>query len=432
MGISEASEPPDSRRASRPPSVGDGGQPSFRQVLGTPRFFPLFAAGAVSRWGDNIARVTLAAVVFERTGSAMATGITFAVSLVPSVFGRSLLGPLVDRMPVRRLLILAHLLRAACVAVLIGLVAASAPVWALLLAVFVLEMLGGPASPADMVLLTQLFTVPRFYGRAMALTALSEQVNQAVGFALGGTAVALLGPRAALGVDLLSFLVGAVVVRLYAPGVAAPSPPSSGLRGFARELTEAGAYLVGHRVLLPLVVLSMIASVAIAAPEAAAIPYAAGRAQEGGLLMGSLMAGATLGLVPLGRLPVERSSRFVVPMALLMPVPLIATAWHPPVAVTALLWLTSGALQSFMLPLQTVFALLSPAEYRGRLFGFAGAASMTAGGIAFVVTGWLAEYLDPGRAVAILAGAALACTALLALCWPREEFDASVVAVRST
>ena len=66
-------------------------------------------------WGDYIARVTIAALVYERTRSPLATATTLAVSLVPTFFGRSLVGPVVDRFPYKWVLIWSHLLRAACV-----------------------------------------------------------------------------------------------------------------------------------------------------------------------------------------------------------------------------------------------------------------------------------------------------------------------------
>ena len=69
--------------------------PSCAEVLRTPVFLPVFAVATLSTWGDYIARITVAAVVFSWTGSALATAATFAVSLVPSVLGRALLSPLV-------------------------------------------------------------------------------------------------------------------------------------------------------------------------------------------------------------------------------------------------------------------------------------------------------------------------------------------------
>ena len=100
-------------------SSGDSvGVPPIAAVFRAPAFLPVFLASSLSTWGDYIARITVAAVVFERTGSAVATAATFAVSLLPSVFGRMLLSPFADRMPYKHVLIFSHLLRATLVAAL--------------------------------------------------------------------------------------------------------------------------------------------------------------------------------------------------------------------------------------------------------------------------------------------------------------------------
>lgn len=398
---------------------------SYREVLAHPRYLPLFLAAVASSIGDVVARLAVAAVVFHETRSPMATALTLAISVLPSVFGRSLLGPLVDRFAVRQVLVATHLCRAGCVAVLVALVESRAPIGALLAVVFLLEVIGGPAPSANIVLLTRLFPERARYARAMALSALSEQLAQAVGFTAGGVLVALLSARTALVADLVTFVVLALVVAVFAPPGGAFAEPARGLRGLARDLHVAAEYLRRHRVLLPLVLLGVVASVAIAAPEAAAIPYAGG-AKAGGVLMGSLMAGATVGLLIIGRWPIERSINRLLPLAVAMPIPLLGTQFHPPVEVVVALWFVSGALQAFMLPLQTSVALLSPAEMRGRVYGFAGALSLTAGGASFLATGWLGELVGPARAVALVAAASLVAVLVLAIRWPAAELSAAL------
>ncbi|MEP6632352.1 MAG: MFS transporter, partial [Lapillicoccus sp.] len=68
--------------------------PAFGDVFAVRGFLPLFIVTSMSTWGDYVARLTIAAVVYQRTASPLATATTFAVSLLPSIFGRTLLGPL--------------------------------------------------------------------------------------------------------------------------------------------------------------------------------------------------------------------------------------------------------------------------------------------------------------------------------------------------
>ncbi len=409
------------------PSGGESGTgvPTYAAVLRTPHFLPVFLANALSMWGDYIARVTIAAVVYRMTTSPLATATTLAVSLVPSFFGRSLVGPIVDRFPYKWVLIWSHLLRAACVVGLMWLVVARSginlpSVFAVL---FVLELIGGAAVASNMVLLTDLFDDRRTYARAIGLGAMSEQANQAIGLALGGGIVALVGPETGLLIDLLTFVAAALVIAVVVQLRPVSGERGKGLRGFARDLGEAAGDLARHPVLARLVLLSAVACFGIVAPEALAIPIAAeyGWASWGGILMASPIVGAIVGIVLIGRRDVHQQNRSIVPLALAMPLPLLATAFDLPVVVVAALFVVSGMCQAFMVPLQATFALVTEPELRGRIFSLAGSVSIAAAGIAYVVAGWVGAHAGPRTGVAICAAGCLVLIVILAISWPHRH-----------
>ena len=364
--------------------------PPLSQVFAVRGYLALFIAASLSTWGDYIARLTIAAVVYDRTQSPLATATTLAVSLVPSIFGRSVLGPVADRIPYKYVLIASHVSRAAMVLVLIWAVSVEAPVPTLLVALFVLETLGGPASAAQLVLMTDLFTDRRVFLRAMGLSALAEQANQALGFALGGIIVLALGADSGAGAglrDLRDLRRGRRPGRLGPPrtGRTAARPV-----GFFADLGTAAGVVARHRVLRRLLGLSLVAALGISAPEAVALPYA-GSAGFGGLLMACPIAGAAVGVVVVSRWDPHVSNGRIIAMALAMPVPLLLTAFRPPIVVTALLWFVAGTLQAFMLPLQSTFSLVTPEDRRGAVFGLGGALSVTAAGGSYLVAGWLSS-----------------------------------------
>ncbi|WP_411285610.1 MFS transporter [Lapillicoccus sp.] len=399
--------------------------PSYASVFARRGFPALFVAAALSTWGDYIARLTIAAVVFERTRSPLATATVLAVSMLPSIFGRSLLGPLADRIPYKHVLIGAHLTRSLCVLALIGLVTAEAPVGTLLIALLLLETFGGPAVAANQVLMTDLFEDRRLYVKAMGLTALGEQVNQAAGLALGGLAVGFLGAGVSLAVDLMTFLVSAAVVMVVVRARPVVGTPGKGFGGFFRDIALGGAYIRRHRVLRCLLGLSLVSTLAIVAPEAIAIPYA-GDARLGGLLMAAPIAGAALGVVLVGRWQPEVANSRIIVMALLMPAPLFLSAFQPSIPVTWVAWFVSGALQAFMLPLQSTFSLLAPKGRRATIFGLAGAVSVTSSGLSYLLAGWLSELTSPAAAVTMCAVISLGAVVLVASRWPRRELETAV------
>jgi len=180
-----------------------------------------------------------------------------------------------------------------------------------------------------------------------------------------------------------------------------------------------------HRVLRRLLGLSLVAALGISAPEAVALPYA-GSPGFGGLLMACPIAGAAVGVVVVSRWEPHVSNKRIIAMALAMPVPLLFTAFRPPIVVTALLWFVAGTLQAFMLPLQSTFSLVTPEDRRGAVFGLGGALSVTAAGGSYLAAGWLSELTNPASAVTMCAVICLGATVLLAARWPSGELDTAV------
>lgn len=429
-------------------ACGNGtAMPSYADVFRSRGYLVIFLAAALSTWGDYLARVAVAAFVLEHTGSPFAAAATFAVSLIPSIFGRSLLAPIADRIPYKYVLIASHLLRAILVSILILVVSAIPPadtalgpgsngnensiLWMLFGLLFLIELAGGPAVPSNQILMTDLFSDRRLYARAVGLGNLSEQVNQAIGLALGGLVVASVGVVRGLWFDLATFLVSALVITLVVKVRKVRGTPSAGIVGFFHDIGEGATYLFRHPVLMSLLALSLCSVWAIAAPEAVALAYAAekdpsGSVSLGGLLMAAPICGAVVGLLIVGRWQPESQNSRIIVMAPLMPVPLVATVFAPPVPITWLLWFACGVLQAFMLPLQSTFSLVVPVEMRGRVFGLGGALSVAASGVAFLVAGYLAEQTSPARAVAYCAGISLVAIFALAFRWPRTALSRAV------
>lgn len=407
--------------------------PPYAQVFLTKGFIPAFLALSISTWGDYIARIAVAFVVRERTGSDLAMAATFTVSLLPSILGRSLLSPLADRIPYKHVLIGSDVIRGMFVLAIMAAVGREGHVAILLALLFALELFGGPAGASFQILMTDLFADRRAFLRARGIATLAEQFNQAIGLAVGGIIVTALSARGALVTDLATFVVSAALFAVAVKARRVDGEPSPGIVGFFRDIAEGATHLARHRVLISLLALSLIATWGIVAPEAVAIPYVLDNQFPqwlGGVLMSAPVVGAVAGIIMVGRWQPGLASARIITMALLMPVPLLLSALLPPTVewlpLVWLLWFTSGVLQAFMLPLQATFALVVPADMRGRVIGLAGAASMTAAGIGFLLAGWLSESFTPRAAVALCAAASLGGIALLAATWPRQSLHNAV------
>ncbi len=120
-------------------------RPSFRAVFAVPEFRPLFGSYALSTIGDELARVALTVLVYQRTDSPLLAAFTFALSFLPWAVGGPVLATLADRFPRHRVLIASDVVRA----VLVGLMAIpGTPLPVLLALLFAVSLCAPPFESA--------------------------------------------------------------------------------------------------------------------------------------------------------------------------------------------------------------------------------------------------------------------------------------------
>jgi MFS family permease len=184
------------------------GRPS-RQLapLGVAGFRLLFFSTLASSFGTLLAAVALAIDVKDRTNSGLWVGGVLLVEFLPAIAIGLTLGPLLDRLERRKLMVAADLLRAAVFAALpfagsAGAIVALALVAGVATGFFRPAVYAGVPNLVDEELL----------GPANALLQTIENVSWAAGPLLGGVLTAAAGPDAAYWINAGSFLVSAFFV----------------------------------------------------------------------------------------------------------------------------------------------------------------------------------------------------------------------------
>lgn len=405
-----------------------GERPTYRRLLGVREFRGLVLAQAASELGDQLARVAIAILVYERTDSAFFAVLAFVVSFVPAVFGSGLLAALADRFPRKTVMLSADAARAVVIGILALVAVDGTPVWALLGLLLVAEFFTAPFEAAHRSVVPDVLPDPRDCLAGFGLLRILHQVDQVVGLVAAGVVVELIGARSALAIDVvtfvLSFLVLAAMLR-WRPGQ--PRQDGAAARfGLVSDFREGWHLVFDSPTRRALVVLAWSAAVLFVAPEAVALAYAAqdGASRAvGPLLMASLPAGAAVGAWAVSRLAPTRQVSLILPLALACAVPLLVTSVSPPWEVVLPVWFLSGVAQGFMVPLMTTVNLVSPAEMRGRVNGLAGAGFSLVTAVTFLASGAIADATSP--AVAVTAGAVvgLALVGAAHRVWPRRELS---------
>ena len=98
---------------------GKGERAGFRDVFAVSEFRAAWAAQMLSVAGDQLARVALTLLVYDRTHSAALAAVTFVAGMLPSLVGGTLLSGLGDRFPRRTVMIVCDMVRAALVLIMV-------------------------------------------------------------------------------------------------------------------------------------------------------------------------------------------------------------------------------------------------------------------------------------------------------------------------
>ena len=353
-------------------------------------FRALWLARALSLLGDQLARVAIAVLVYQRTDSTLLTALAYALTFLPYLAGPLVAG-IADRRPRRSVLVALDLGRAAGVAVM-ALPRMPLPLMGVLLVA--VTMVSPLYDAARSAMLPELVPA-EVYPTGLAIFTITTEAAQVLGFAVGGVLVATLGARLALSLDALTFLVAALAV------IAAVTHRSAALEtteSRSAQLRASARLVFGSPALRRLLSLAWINALWVV-PEGLAAPYAAdlhAGATGVGLLLASIPFGCVIGAALLVRGTThEQRMRLMLPLAMCTGLPLAACALHPGLPVTMVLWALCGVGTSYNVAANAAFVRELPNERRSQAIALATTGMVTGQGLAILLAGLMATAVAP-------------------------------------
>ena len=269
-------------------------RPSARQLapLNLAGFRLLFLSTLGSSIGTLLAAIALAIDVKDRTNSGLWVGAVLVVEFLPTIFVGLLLGPLLDRLERRSLMVGADLVRAAVFCAL--------PFTTTAVGIVALALVAGLATgffrPAVYAGVPNLVSEDELPA-ANALVQTVENLSWAVGPVLGGVLTAAAGPHTAYWINAVSFLVSAVLVARIPKRLLQSETALT--RGHWRDLTEGFSVALRSRPLIAVLVGWGIASLGSGAITLVEVFLAKDTLHAGdfgyGLLYGGIGTGLVLG-----------------------------------------------------------------------------------------------------------------------------------------
>jgi len=364
-------------------------------LLGTaPGFRLLFLATLGSSLGTLLATVALVVDIKDRTNSGSWVSALMIAEFLPAVAVGLFLGPLLDRVSRRGLMIVSDLVRAGVFCTLpfassAGQIVALAGIAGLATGFF------RPAVYAGLPNLVE----EEELARANSLIQTSENVSWAVAPVIGGALVAASGPDLAYWLNGASFLVSALLLlRLSADKLQGALGVS---RGHLRDLKDGFARVLRTRSLLTVLVVWTLVLGAVASTQTAQVFLAKDSFNAGdfgyGLIFGCIGLGLAVGSFGAGTW-VERRSVGTVYAAsiLLQAVGVAAAAVAPNVWFSLPCFVLAGIGNGIAVVCNSLLVQRgAPDAIRGRVFTVIMSVNYAVYGLGFVIAGPLTDGVGP-------------------------------------
>ncbi|GGM30171.1 MFS transporter [Dactylosporangium sucinum] len=377
---------------------------TYRELFATAEFTALFGTVSAQVAAATLSGTALGTLVFAATGSPLLAALSLFGSSFAQVVGAATVLSAADRLPPRATLTGLALFTALTTALLAAPGLPVAAAFAVVLGQGLVNSVGGGVRYG---LLAEILP-PGGYLLGRSLLNMSVGASQIAGFALGGVFVAAVSPRGALLAGAGMSLVAAVVARF---GLSARPPRAEG-RASVRETWRGNRALWSSPARRVVYLGLWIPNGLIVGCEALFIPYAP---EGASVLFVTAALGMLAGDALAGRyLPPSRRRALAVPALVLLALPYLAFAAHPP------LWLAAGVVAvasagycASLLLQERLVALTGPALL-GQALGLHSSGMLTMQAVGATLAGAVAQLLAPGVAMAVMATASLLVTAGLA------------------
>jgi MFS family permease len=378
-----------------------------RSIFAERGFAYYFGGQALSYVGDGLRTFALPLLVFHLTHSALSTGITYALEIVPFALVGLVGGSLADRIDRRRMMIACDLARFLIMA---AFATAYYRGWLTLPMLYVGIVL--LASAAAIFLGGQQSSIPHLVGtarstKATAALIAAEQTSNLVTPPIGGAIFSVAGPLPALIANACTYLISQFTLALVPTlGPDAPGPIPS-MRVIAADIARGFRHLMGDRALTAVTLTSFGLNLFGMMAVAVLIPFVKNDLAASDVVLGFAFGGISIGSI-LGALIAGRyASHWPLGIALQIAYALDAILYIPvmfahSVPVFVLFSALASASGSFQVAQIVGWRMrITPSDKLGSVFGAARLVVLSGIGPGAYIGGLVAQNYDPRISIII-------------------------------
>ncbi|SHJ07342.1 MFS transporter [Pseudobutyrivibrio xylanivorans] len=193
----------------------------YGEILKEREYRKLIFAAVINRFGDSVDAIAFTWLVYQITHSAAWSAIVFALNTLPNVVVQPFAGAIVEKLNKKHVIVATHILRAAIIT-LFAILYKAGMVNALIMAIFTLiittvESFNLPATSA----FTLQVVKKEHMTCGMSLNSMLSSAASLAGTGAAGVIIATAGVSTAMMIDVVTFVLAAVLIGAMKTGLAA-------------------------------------------------------------------------------------------------------------------------------------------------------------------------------------------------------------------
>lgn len=234
-------------------------QPKSKAVFRNRNYRLLVLANIINRFGDSVDAIVFTWLTYTLTESAAFSALVFAANRLPTVLLQPLTGVWMERRPKRRAMVVTDLLRGLLVGYILLRLATGLPTAAeLLIFTTLISTVEAFRQPAGGAILPQIVP-PEQYTEAVSYLSGLSSAAELVGTGLGAVLIGLIGNAGAMAVDVVTFLLSALLLSAMVLKETLPAEPEQfSSRKLFRELSDGLTMVKANRAILYLLLLAVV------------------------------------------------------------------------------------------------------------------------------------------------------------------------------
>ena len=234
-------------------------QPKSKAVFRNRNYRLLVLANIINRFGDSVDAIVFTWLTYTLTESAAFSALVFAANRLPTVLLQPLTGVWMERRPKRRAMVVTDLLRGLLVGYILLRVLTGLPTAAeLLIFTTLISTVEAFRQPAGGAILPQIVP-PEQYTEAISYQSGLSSAAELVGTGLGAVLISLIGNAGAMAVDVVTFILSALLLSAMVLHETLPAEPEQfSARNLFRELGDGVAMVKESRAMAYLLLLAVV------------------------------------------------------------------------------------------------------------------------------------------------------------------------------